>query len=1046
LAPGVKFCGECGVRVGVDASPEQRTAEPGTGERRQLTVLFCDLVGSTELSSILDPEDLREVVRAYQGAAGGAVGRFGGHVAQYLGDGILAYFGYPQAHDDDAERALRAGLAAIEGVRALRERLGRALAVRVGVHTGPVVVGEMGAGARRETLALGETTNVAARLEAAAAPDTVVASGTTLRLARGIFVTEDLGGLTLKGMPEPVPAHRVVQPSGVRSRLDVAAGHLTRFVGREVELATLVERWERAADGEGQNVLIVGEAGVGKSRLAYQLRERLATTPHTWLECGATPYTEGTPFHPMMALVAQGLAFTPADTTAEKVGKIERGLRELASSENVALLADFLGLPPQTPLALNPDVQRRRTMELLAQWNLALSTIQPLVLLVEDLHWCDASSLELLGRIVAQSATARACFVATARPEFTPPWPARSNLTTLQLARLTKRQAREMVTALVGETMPAETLEALVARADGVPLYVEELTKAVAEPGAARGADAIPTTLAGSLMARLDRLSTAKEVAQRAAVLGREFRYRLLASIAGRDEGTLCEDLERLVEAEILFVRGVAPHATYTFKHALVQEAAYGSLLKRTRQQLHGAVLDALVGRFLNLVATEPEVAARHAEAAGRFEEAITHYGSAGQRAQARSAHQEAIVQLSKAIMLLGTRSGMAPEAREVMLRLALGASLAAIRGYAHAETEAAYERAAAIAGETGDARGLGLARTGLSFCYTSRGEPERSRKIAAEVIAAAEANGDRELAVAGHVHISNPECFQGRFRSSLAHTKRVIDLYDPTKHHALVGQLTGDPGASAFSWAAWNLWYLGYADEAVAHAQEGVKLARRLGHPFTVAFTLFWEAAVHWNRRDFAAVLERTEEVLTLGEGNQLPFMLGFGRIFHGGARVMTGALSALGEMHEGFTLVAETGTQGGAPGVLSLFAEAQRSAGRTTEAAGTVATALVLAEQTGQHYCDADLHRLDGDLLLTTGGPADEATARYHQALAIAREQGARSFELRAATSLARLRRDQGQRAEARALLAPVYATFTEGFTTRDLLDAKALLDELT
>jgi hypothetical protein len=422
----------------------------------------------------------------------------------------------------------------------------------------------------------------------------VVTSGTTLRLAPGIFVTEDLGALTLRGVPEPVPAHRVVQPSGVRSRLDVAAGHLTRFVGREIELATLVERWERAADGEGQNVLVVGEAGVGKSRLAYELRERLATIPHSWLECSASPYTEGTPFHPVIALVSQGLAFDGGYDGGE-----DREGRAWAPRARPPRMSRSGGLPrpaAPTPLALNPDVQRRKTMELLAQWNLALAAIQPLVLLVEDLHWCDASSLELLGRIIAQSATARVLFVATARPEFTVPWPARSNLTTVQLARLTKRQAREMVTTLVGETLPAETLEALVVRADGVPLYVEELTKAVAEPGAARGADAIPTTLAGSLMARLDRLSAAKEVAQRAAVLGREFGCPLLAAVTGMDDAGLRRELARLVDAEIVFQRGEPPEASARSSHALVQEAAYESLLKRTRQRLHGQVVDVLRG------------------------------------------------------------------------------------------------------------------------------------------------------------------------------------------------------------------------------------------------------------------------------------------------------------------------------------------------------------------------------------------------------------------------------------------------------------------
>jgi class 3 adenylate cyclase/tetratricopeptide (TPR) repeat protein len=1049
---GEKFCGRCGGRLPTVApapgaptpTPEPDAAVPA-GERRQLTVLFCDLVGSTELSAKLDPEDLREVVRAYQGAAAGAVERFGGHVAQYLGDGILAYFGYPQAHDDDAERALRAGLAAIDGVGALRERLGRPLAVRVGVHTGPVVIGEMGAGARRETLALGETTNMAARLEAAAAPDTVVASGATLRLARGIFVTEDLGALALKGVPAPVPAHRVVQPSGVRSRLDVAAGHLTRFVGREVELATLVERRERAADGDGQNVLIVGEAGVGKSRLAYQLRERLATIPHTWLECGASPYTEGTPFHPVIALVAQGLAFTAADTTAEKVGKIERGLRDLASPENVALLADFLGLPPPTPLTLNPDVQRRKTMELLAQWNLAISAIQPLVLLVEDLHWCDASSLELLGRIIAQGATARVLFVATARPEFTAPWPARSNSTTLQLARLTKRQAREMVTTLLGETVPAETLEALVARADGVPLYLEELTKAVAEPGAARGADAIPTTLAGSLMARLDRLSTAKEVAQRAAVLGREFGYPLLAAVAGMEDAALRQGLARLVDAEIVFQRGEPPEATYTFKHALVQEAAYESLLKRTRQQLHGRVVDVLRERFPERVESEPELVARHAEAAGRSDDAITYYGRAGERAQARSAHEEAIGQLRKAIVLLETRpAGAERDERELSLQLALGASVQATRGYSHHETEAAYERAAGLAAAVGDAASLGMTRTHLAALYYTRGEVERGRALAAEVLALAEARGDREQALLAHTHVAVPEYYQGKFASSLAHGERAIALYDPVQHHGLVA-MAGDQGISALTFAAQNVWFLGQPDAALARAREAVALARRLDDQFSLAFALFFETVAHWCRRDVAAQRERAAEVVTLSERQGFPLWLGVGRAWHAAARVVAGDFAALPEIMHGMALAAETENQSGAPGIFSLLAEAQQAAGQLAEAQGTVATALAVAAQTGQNFFDADLHRLDGDLLRAMRGPTDEAAARYHSALAIAREQGARSFGLRAATSLARLLRDQGKRAEARDLLAPVYGWFTEGFDTRDLQDAKALLEEL-
>src|SRR5262245_47335354 len=1050
LAPTMKFCGECGARVGTAES----RADPEGGERRQLTVLFCDLVRSTELSGRLDPEEWEEVVRAYQEATAAVVEKHGGHLAQYLGDGVLVYFGYPQAHEDDAERALRAGLAIVNALPELNAGLAadRQLAVRVGIHTGPVVVSRLGGGSRRETLALGETTNVAARLQGLAVPDTVVASAATQALVPGIFVLEELGAQALKGVAEPMVCYRVLRPSGVRSRLDVAAGRLTRFVGRDLELATLVDRWERAAEGEGQNVLVVGEAGVGKSRLVYQLHERLAAVPHTWLECRATPYTEGTPFHPVIDLVQQGLAFAPEDTAADKVEKLQRAvtLARFDRAEAVPLVADFLELAPPEGyprLALNPDVQRRKTMELLAAWNLALAEVQPLVLLIEDLHWVDPSSLELLGRLMAQTATARVLLIGTARPDFTPPWPARSNLMTLQLARLTKRQAREMIEALAGGSLSAELVDTLVARADGVPLYVEELTKGVAEPNVARGVDAIPATLADSLMARLDRLSAAKGVAQRASVIGREFPYALLAAMAEMDEAALQHGLARLVEAEILFVRGEPPAAAYTFKHALVQEAAYESLLKRTRQRLHGRVVDVLIERFPERVAAEPEVVARHAEAAGRPDDAITYYDRAGEQAQAGSAHEEAIGQFRNAIVLLEARpAGAERDARELRVQLALGASLNAVRGFSHAETGVAYERALVLAAATADGPRLGLARGGLGHVYYNRGEVERGRALGAELLADAEARGDREQVQMGHNAVAIPEFYQGKFASSLAHCKRALRLYEPVQHHAIVSVLGTDTGVNIFTVTAWNLWCLGQPDAALVRAREAVALARRLDHPFNLAHTLVFETAVHWFRRDVAAQRERASEVVALSQTQGFPLWLGVGRALHAAARVTQGDPSALAEILDGMALAAATGSQAAAPALFSVLAEAQQAAGQLADAQGTVATGLAIAAQTGQLFFDADLHRLDGDLLLATGGADDEAAARYHRALAIAREQGARSFELRAATSLARLLRDKGRPAEARALLAPIYATFTEGFGTPLLTEAKALLEELS
>jgi predicted ATPase len=912
--------------------------------------------------------------------------------------------------------------------------------VRIGLHTGPVVIADDGE-------VFGETANVAAHVQAVAAPDTVVITPATQRLVAGLFVVEDRGPQMLKGVREPVTLYRVVQPSGVRSRLAVAAGRLTRFVGREVELATLVERWARAQDGAGQTVVVLGEPGVGKSRLVYQFHEHLTAVPHAWLEGGTTPYTEGTPFHPVIALVAQGLTFATGDTMAEQLSKLESGLGALASPEGVALLAAFLGLPPPTPLQMSPELQRRKTIDLLIQWTLSLSAAQPLVVVVEDLHWCDASTLELLGHLIAQSATARVLLLATARPEFTPPWPARSNLTTVQLPRLTTHEACDMVTALGGPELAAATRDALVARADGVPLYVEELTKAVAAPGAARSVAAIPATLADSLMARLDRLSAAKEVAQRAAVLGREFGYPLLAATAGLDEAALRHGLTRLIDAEILFARGAPPAATYTFKHALIQETAYHSLLKRTRQQLHARVAQALDERFPERVAAEPEVVARHADAAGLVATAVTYYQRAGERAQERSAHEEAITQFRKAIALVETLpAGPERDAREADVQMALGTTLGAARGYAHAETEAAYQRTRALCEAAGDSARLAWALLVLSMVYLNRGELDRSNMLTERVLAMSEETRDPSLMFRAHNNAALPKHYQGRFAASLAHCERVLALYDPAREREPHGY-GNPPDLEALGVAAFNLWYLGHADQSLGRAREAVTLARTSGVPMRLAWALFHETMVHLLRRDWRAQRERAAEVIAIGDVRGFELWRGAGRIYHGLARVMAGeGPAALAEVAEGFALAAGTSHRLGAPGSVAALADGRRAAGKYAAALGTVESGFAVATETGQHFYDAGLLHLKGELLLDTDPASSaEAEAFFHRALDIARAQEAKSFELRAATSLARLWQRRGKLAEARALLAPVYAWFTEGFDTGDLVEAKALLAEL-
>ena len=1071
--PGEKFCGGCGVRLegpgggdqGLvrDPFPSFRTPVPdphASGERRQLTVLFCDLVGSTPLSQELDAEEWREVISRYQRAATAAVEKLGGHVAKNLGDGLLVYFGWPSAREDDAERAIRAGLAVVEAVKGLavtgpgdqsltltaNPLTPNPLSVRVGMHTGPVVIAEDGE-------VFGETANLAARVQSAAGPDTVLITATTLRLAAGLFVVEDRGPEMLKGVREPVQLYRVVQPSGVRSRLDVAAGRLTHFVGREMELGTLLDRWERVGEAQGQNVLVMGEAGVGKSRLGFELRQRLAAAPHTWLECRATPYTQGTPFFPIIELVAQGLALGPDDTLADKITKLERGLSVLNEplADTLPIVATLLGLPlpERYPRAASgPDMERQRTLEILSAWNLALGEAQPLVLFVEDLHWCDPSSLQLLGRVIEQSPTARVLFIATARPDFVPPWSARSNTTTLQLARLTKRQAREMVHAL-GGPLPAATVETLVARADGVPLYIEELTKTVTEPGAARGAQAIPATLADSLMARLDRLSTAKEVAQRAAVLGREFPYALLAAIVDLDEAALQQGLARLVGAEILFVRGAAPAATYTFKHALVQEAAYESMLKRVRQQLHGRVYEALRGREGGDGGDAgPEVLAHHAERAGLGEQAIRELERAATAACGRSAHSEAVRHLERALALLTAQPESADrDAREAELQLALGESSSVSAGYAHAATRAAFERSATLAQRVRATRTWMIARVGVAVGEDTSGRHARARALAEEVLAAAGGADDAEGSVTGCVIITNMDHWLGRFESSVAHAKRVLAAYERAPAGESVHDIAYTDNRSAVSgWAAWSLCLLGRLDEALAQSAEAVLHAEHSRHTHSLPYALFFDAVVRYLCGDSPAQQARAKEAMALGDRFGFPLWSGLGRLLHGVARVRRGDASGLAEMLEGIAGAGQTGSQNGAPMMLEMLADAQRRVGQPRDAETTLASALALAAALGERNWEAELHVTDGEIARATGAPLDDVLARLRTAQAVAQELGALLSELRAATAMAGTLRDAGHPADARAALSPVYAKFTQGFATPRLVESKALLETLS
>ena len=887
--PDEHFCGHCGAALSGTPAPTAGGAAAGRApteaERRHLTVMFCDLVASTTLAERIDDEDLRELVRRYYDACAETIGRYDGHLANYLGDGVLAYFGYPRAHEDDAERAVRAALdmlgtlardfaalnATLEAERGVR------FAARIGVHTGPVVVGDMAGGPRREAVALGETVNLAARLGAAAAPDTVVISGSTLRLVRGIFVTEDLGRHAFKGISEPVPVYRVVQPSVVRSRLATAAAlGLTPFIGREDERRLLRMRFEQACEGEGQVVLLVGEPGIGKSRLALVLHEDLAGVPHTWLESGGQPYFADTPFYAGTELLKQLLAWTGEDTAEARVAALERALAAagLNAQQALPLVAPLLDLPVPKgypPVLAAPDVARRRLIATLAAWVLGAARLQPLVVFLEDLQWVDPSTLELQQLLVEQGATAPLLLLYTARPEFRPPWALRAHHTQLTLSRLPRKHVREMVARVAARTaLPEALVDAVVTRTDGVPLFVEELTKVVVEAGGEAAKD-IPATLADSLMARLDRLGpAAKEVAQVGAVLGRQFSYGLLHAVHPVSDAELEGSLGKLADAELLYVRGLPPESSYLFKHTLVQDAAYGSLLKSRRRALHGRVAQVLAEQFPEVAEAQAELLAHHYEEAGDVELAVAYYRRAGEQA-ARSAHEEAIQHLRKAITLLGSLSESIDRgAREVSLQLALGTSLIAVRGYAHAKTEGAYVRAHALAQHLGTAAQLFTAMQGLSTVYYNRGELDRGIELAEQALRIAQQTGEATHLIPAHGLMVDTLFLQGKFAISLEHCERMIALYDPSLHRGLaLGIGDADQAAIARCSAAWNLWPLGHPDRALARAEEATGLARRVAHPFSLAFALFCEALVHWWRGDLESQRELAEQTIALSEAH---------------------------------------------------------------------------------------------------------------------------------------------------------------------------------
>jgi class 3 adenylate cyclase/predicted ATPase len=1038
----------------------------GEAERRQLTVMFCDLVGSTKLSTQLDPEDLREVISAYHAAVADEVEQFGGFVARYMGDGVLVYFGYPHAHEYDAEQALRAGLALVERVGQLP--LGATkLAVRVGVATGVVVVGgRIGEGSAQEKLVVGETPNLAARLQALAEPHAVVIAAGTRRLVGDLFEFRDLGAVELKGIAGPIQVWQVLRPSIVASRVEALRGTaLTRLIGRDEEISLLLRRWARAKAGDGQVVLVSGEPGIGKTRITEALEERLHVEPHLRLRYFCSPYHKDSALYPFVDQLGRAAEFARDDLPSSRLDKLGSLLARTAPQEgDVALLADLLSLPAleTRPLPnLSPQQKKVRILGALIRQLEGLARRQPVVLIFEDTHWIDPTSRELLDLAVERVRSLPVLLIVTFRPEFLPPWTGQPQVTMLALNRLDRHDRTVLVEQIAGnKTLPDEVIDQIVDRTDGVPLFVEELTKSVLESGLlSQEVDryvldgelppfAIPTTLHDSLMARLDRLgSLAREVAQTGSAIGREFSYKLVAELTGHDQASLINALREVEGAGLIYTRGEPPDAICRFKHALVQEAAYSMLLRGHRQVLHARIVDVFETQSFEMVETQSELVAHHCAAAGLVERAVMYWGKAGQREIARSALMEAIAHLKKALgMLRALPPTREHKQQELGFQIALGGALIASKGHGAGETGQAYARAYELGREVGDAPQLFRALAGTFVHHHVRTEVDRAQEAARELLRLAEEQADVAGQVMAHRALGDSLLHVGRFSSARGHLERALSLFGLDASPVIVGE---EIGVAALAFLSLCTAALGFPAAAAARSKEALERARRrVLHPHTLAVALAVDCRLHWVLRNPHRLKESSDELFSLALEHGLGYLLAQGTIYRGGALALEGRFEeAVSLLEEGVASVPATGAVWLMPFNRGALAIAYQRTGRVEEARSVLDRVFERGSLTRVGWMKAELHRLEADLALSAAVPnLALAEASLNRAIATAQQQGAKWWELRAVTSLARLRCAQGKSNEARNLLAPVYGWFTEGFDTADLIEAKALLDELT
>jgi class 3 adenylate cyclase len=1051
LQLGSKFCAACGHAI--DSTPVER-------ERRQLTLLFCDVVGSTALSERLDPEDLRDLLTSYQRVCRDAVGRYQGHISQFLGDGVMSYFGYPIAHEDDAVRAISAGLRILEGIKFVNDgigkRLGADLHVRVGLHTGVVVVGDVGPGGAHDRLAIGETVNLAARIAAFTDPDTVLISASTERLVHGHFELQSLSAQILRGFTRPVELFRVVRPTGARTKFEAAArGKLTSHVGRGKELSELASTWKQVVEeGKDRVVVVRGEAGIGKSRIVHQFRQGALDDGALVLECFCSPLAQATALAPIVEMMSASVVVRAGGKTTSQA-KLEAlgsmlGEHSRFGADVLPLMAALLSIPgaDEEPVReLSPVRRRARTLEILRAWIGSLAERMPVALLVEDVHWADPSTLDFLDLVVRDTPGGRTLLCVTARPEFVARW-SRPEIQTIELSRLSGGEVEAMITSVAGgRLLPSLVATRIAERSEGVPLFVEEVTKAVLESGALRlDADRyeltrasdepfLPPTVHGSLVARFDRLAESRRVAQLGAAIGREFDYPLMHAVADMTEEELREHLDRIGRSEIAFVQGEPPKSVYIFKHALIQDAIYATLIKSERARVHERIFKALVEQFPELVAARPEIAAYHAENAGKREQAVPLLRDAGLKALGGTAVVEAVKHLARGIELVDSLHEPGRTSMELDLQAVIGPAYMATVGWASPEVERSAMRLRELAADRGDGARLLQAMWGLWTVHFMRGKLNPALEVANQVYQLAQATPGALISVAGHNAVGYTQMYRGAYTETVRHAEAGLALFEFELEKRIAPLFGAAPSVGMWNYGAMAQWMLGFPEKATQWLRNAGKNMTDLGHPPTRAYGLCAQFRVlRWMDR-LGQVRENAIEAraLAAAEGFELWVPMADIHIAWADARQGGDAAAAADKIRSSISVVQAANNFIFVGEDATMLCETLLLAGKPKEALAVAERVFVVTAEGAQHHCEPELYRLQGEAALALGEP-ERAAEYFRCGVRSARSMEARSLELRCALSLHRLIGGTDELTELRT----IFGSFTEGFDEPDLKEA--------